>query len=72
WGGGLYQASGTATLTENTKIIDNAARKSYGSALVKTKGATLTIKNSAGDAIHAFDQALAYYLDEIESFLPEA
>jgi hypothetical protein len=70
WGGGLYQASGTATLTERTVISGNFARNSYGKAVVKAKGATLTIKNSiTGEETAAFDHLLARYLDEIESYL---
>ena len=64
WGGGLYQATDSkATLTEKTVIINNTAKKTFGSAVVKSKGASLTIKNNV------FDQALARYLDDIERFL---
>ena len=70
WDGGLYQAGGSATLTEKTKIFGNVTRKSYGIAVAKAKGASLTINDSnTGDPIASFDQALSLYLDEMESFL---
>ncbi|MCL2120305.1 MAG: fibronectin type III domain-containing protein [Planctomycetaceae bacterium] len=62
YGGGLYQAKGTAILTANTKIFDNTANRSFGSAIVKAKDAVLTINN------HDLDTALSLYLDEIERF----
>jgi hypothetical protein len=65
WAGGLYQAGGVATLTDNTKIFGNEARNTYGKAVVKAKGASLTFKGAAPDL---FDTALSYYLDEIESY----
>ncbi len=68
WGGGLYQSGGSVTLID-TKITGNAADKKSGSALVASKGAALTIKNSVSNKVKVFDTALTLYLDEIESFL---
>ncbi|MCL2623974.1 MAG: FG-GAP-like repeat-containing protein, partial [Planctomycetaceae bacterium] len=62
WGGGLYQAGGTAILN-NTEFTGNHARNRFGNAIVKSKGATLTINKSGAKPITHGD-ILSMYLDE--------
>ena len=58
-------------MTENTTFISNKANKNYGQAVVKSKGAVQTIKNSLTGQQKILDSALNLYLDEIESLFPK-
>ena len=54
------------TLTENTKFEGNSARRNFGSVLVKSKGATLTINGKTGNEPIIHGTALSLYLDEVD------
>ena len=65
WGGGLYQAGGTALLT-NTTFTGNDARPNFGKAIVKSKGATLTVMSKTNGEPITYGDILNQYLDEDE------
>jgi len=60
--GGLYQAGGTAVLKDST-FSGNDARNNFGQAIVKSRGATLTINKTGAEPITRGD-ILNMYLDE--------